>query len=86
MLPTLFKASKPNGRYVSEKEKVRCKQRTEVPVGFAEAVLKSGEEVVLRRTFIDVQLASSLRSAPSSGIVTASTTDVHMAEKNPRAA
>lgn len=75
----------PDGRK-AEKAKVRCKARLEVPLHFAEAVVESGHEIVLSRTFIHIEVESSLRSAPSSGLVTASTSDVRFPEKNPRAA
>jgi hypothetical protein len=72
--------------HVRGKEGVRCKAKFNMPLGFANAVVNSGEEVFTSRTFIEFKIREdSLRSAPSSGPVTVSTTDAH-GGKNPRAA
>jgi len=65
--------------------KVRCKSRRTVPLGLGTAACDIDAPVVIRRTFIEVRLASSLHSAPSSAPVTASTTDARGIQ-NPRSA
>lgn len=68
------------------REKVRCKMRSQIPIGFAAEAVDAGFEFITSRTFIDIKIGtSSMRSAPSSGPVTVSTTDAH-GGLNPRAA
>jgi len=68
-------------------EKIRCKSRAIVPLGFAQASVQADQPIVVSRTFIDVKIPSSLRSDERSGVVTASTTDAHaQSGQNPRAA
>jgi len=65
------------------REKVRCKARKVVPLGTAEASLQMEHSLVVRRTFLHVKIPSELRSTPTSGPVTVSTSDAHGA-RNPR--
>jgi len=73
--------------HVGKLEKVKHKGRTEVPLTFADAALNMNAEVVVSRTFIHIKLPSSLSSAATSGLVTASTTQARSSQnsRNPRA-
>jgi len=66
-------------------EGVTVKRQLLVPIAFAQEVVQSELPVLVKRTFIEVSKCSSLRSVPTSGIVTVSTSDAHCIS-NPRAA
>jgi len=68
---------------LANSEKVRRKSRHCVPIGFAEEASQMRESIIVSRTFINIRTQSSLRSAPTSGLATASTTDAH-SSRNPR--
>merc|ERR1711924_15089 len=74
---------KSNKALKAQKVKVKNRAGQKIPLGFASRVAEESLPVVIRSTFINIDVPSSLRSASSVGLVTNTTGDMRP-RVNPR--